>query len=163
KHICLHVAVKILSRNLFYYGAQQHIVRVIIMESSVRATIRRRLMLYHQLDRIHIKIGRASCRERDEISGVAFAMWYRKMLLIYFIFFFQAEDGIRDFHVTGVQTCALPIWSLSSNRCKTIDNIASVSLLADGFLKWLTTTGRISFGKIKVFRKGTISSLNVCF
>src|SRR5207302_3433868 len=27
-----------------------------------------------------------------------------------FCFFFQAEDGIRDFHVTGVQTCALPIW-----------------------------------------------------
>src|SRR5690606_40136057 len=27
-------------------------------------------------------------------------------------FFFQAEDGIRDFHVTGVQTCALPIWAL---------------------------------------------------
>src|SRR5207253_4944703 len=26
-------------------------------------------------------------------------------------FFFQAEDGIRDGHVTGVQTCALPIWS----------------------------------------------------
>src|SRR5690606_40984146 len=28
---------------------------------------------------------------------------------LYFSFFFQAEDGIRDFHVTGVQTCALPI------------------------------------------------------
>src|SRR5690606_40953855 len=27
----------------------------------------------------------------------------------YYFFFFQAEDGIRDFHVTGVQTCALPI------------------------------------------------------
>src|SRR5690606_41135963 len=27
-------------------------------------------------------------------------------------FFFQAEDGIRDFHVTGVQTCALPILAL---------------------------------------------------
>src|SRR5690606_39717395 len=27
---------------------------------------------------------------------------------------FQAEDGIRDFHVTGVQTCALPIWSTRS-------------------------------------------------
>src|SRR3712207_6954250 len=26
-------------------------------------------------------------------------------------FFFQAEDGIRDIGVTGVQTCALPIWS----------------------------------------------------
>src|SRR5690606_40652951 len=32
-------------------------------------------------------------------------------------FFFQAEDGIRDFHVTGVQTCALPIfWHVSSSR-----------------------------------------------
>src|SRR5699024_11329983 len=40
-------------------------------------------------------------------------------------FFFQAEDGIRDRNVTGVQTCALPIsrataachpWSLSSLR-----------------------------------------------
>src|SRR6266481_4676981 len=27
-----------------------------------------------------------------------------------FVFFFQAEDGIRDGTVTGVQTCALPIW-----------------------------------------------------
>src|SRR6266436_5935882 len=26
-------------------------------------------------------------------------------------FFFQAEDGIRDVAVTGVQTCALPIWA----------------------------------------------------
>src|SRR5436309_7984971 len=30
-------------------------------------------------------------------------------IFVYFFFFFQAEDGIRDFHVTGVQTCALPI------------------------------------------------------
>src|SRR3712207_7953333 len=29
-------------------------------------------------------------------------------------FFFQAEDGIRDIGVTGVQTCALPIWLRSS-------------------------------------------------
>src|SRR5687767_16015996 len=28
-----------------------------------------------------------------------------------FAFFFQAEDGIRDKLVTGVQTCALPIWN----------------------------------------------------
>src|SRR5205085_3379192 len=28
---------------------------------------------------------------------------------IFFFFFFQAEDGIRDLTVTGVQTCALPI------------------------------------------------------
>src|SRR5690606_39706371 len=35
-----------------------------------------------------------------------------------FLFFFQAEDGIRDFHVTGVQTCALPICrSAPARRC----------------------------------------------
>src|SRR5690349_22059126 len=28
---------------------------------------------------------------------------------LFFFFFFQAEDGIRDLYVTGVQTCALPI------------------------------------------------------
>src|SRR2546430_16904634 len=31
------------------------------------------------------------------------------MCSIFFFFFFQAEDGIRDLTVTGVQTCALPI------------------------------------------------------
>src|SRR5437762_3645869 len=30
-------------------------------------------------------------------------------LFFFFFFFFQAEDGIRDTSVTGVQTCALPI------------------------------------------------------
>src|SRR3989454_1542715 len=30
-------------------------------------------------------------------------------------FFFQAEDGIRDYKVTGVQTCALPICSVPSS------------------------------------------------
>src|SRR2546425_2172309 len=30
-------------------------------------------------------------------------------MFLYFFFFFQAEDGIRDKLVTGVQTCALPI------------------------------------------------------
>src|SRR2546430_6802470 len=30
----------------------------------------------------------------------------------FFCFFFQAEDGIRDLTVTGVQTCALPIWGV---------------------------------------------------
>src|SRR2546427_1028003 len=31
-------------------------------------------------------------------------------------FFFQAEDGIRDLTVTGVQTCALPIYGLVDER-----------------------------------------------
>src|SRR6266545_1926749 len=32
------------------------------------------------------------------------------VLVVGSVFFFQAEDGIRDKLVTGVQTCALPIW-----------------------------------------------------
>src|SRR5256885_12197235 len=32
-------------------------------------------------------------------------------------FFFQAEDGIRDYKVTGVQTCALPISSVALTLC----------------------------------------------
>src|SRR2546426_8028706 len=37
------------------------------------------------------------------------------MPLRYF-FFFQAEDGIRDYKVTGVQTCALPIYQVTTLR-----------------------------------------------
>src|SRR5256885_12042572 len=32
-----------------------------------------------------------------------------RSVCVYVFFFFQAEDGIRDYKVTGVQTCALPI------------------------------------------------------
>src|SRR5688572_31206406 len=38
---------------------------------------------------------------------ICFACLY--VFFFYFFFFFQAEDGIRDLTVTGVQTCALPI------------------------------------------------------
>src|SRR2546430_4306246 len=34
--------------------------------------------------------------------------------ILFVFFFFQAEDGIRDLTVTGVQTCALPIWPMDS-------------------------------------------------
>src|SRR5437870_9772407 len=36
-------------------------------------------------------------------------LYFYYFFLYCFFFFFQAEDGIRDGHVTGVQTCALPI------------------------------------------------------
>src|SRR2546427_6467529 len=36
--------------------------------------------------------------------------------MFFFFFFFQAEDGIRDLTVTGVQTCALPISTGGSTR-----------------------------------------------
>src|SRR5690606_39298654 len=50
------------------------------------------------------------------------------------VFFFQAEDGIRDFHVTGVQTCALPISLLKLSRSVTVvppHTRTSLSALAD--------------------------------
>src|SRR5690606_40184690 len=40
----------------------------------------------------------------------------RSCLWLNSFFFFQAEDGIRDFHVTGVQTCALPILLAEKDR-----------------------------------------------
>src|SRR5690625_825319 len=46
---------------------------------------------------------------------------------IIFYFFFQAEDGIRDGHVTGVQTCALPISS-----CKEIQHLLTRSRVVCG-------------------------------
>src|SRR5258706_8159148 len=40
------------------------------------------------------------------LTGLSFSVFV-------FFFFFQAEDGIRDWSVTGVQTCALPICTLA--------------------------------------------------
>src|SRR5256885_8567999 len=41
-------------------------------------------------------------------KGHSWGITHRAVLFCFF--FFQAEDGIRDYKVTGVQTCALPIW-----------------------------------------------------
>src|SRR5690606_4042568 len=42
-------------------------------------------------------------------------------VIFYIFFFFQAEDGIRDFHVTGVQTCALPIYKVIRQFGEVVD------------------------------------------
>src|SRR5436309_9905746 len=56
---------------------------------------------------------------------------------VLFFFFFQAEDGIRDFHVTGVQTCALPISDPAAQRGLP----AELVLAADQFL--IKPAGRV--------------------
>src|SRR5256885_7429810 len=43
-------------------------------------------------------------------SAILIASVCTSSAIIYIFFFFQAEDGIRDYKVTGVQTCALPIF-----------------------------------------------------
>src|SRR2546429_1448089 len=48
----------------------------------------------------------------DDMMG---KLYWRGLVMVdsfVFVFFFQAEDGIRDVAVTGVQTCALPISTL---------------------------------------------------
>src|SRR5437764_5485332 len=69
--------------------------------------------------------GDSSCLESDNyhvvqilgcFTSATVALWgvssrgSKSKWSISFFFFFQAEDGIRDTSVTGVQTCALPIW-----------------------------------------------------
>src|SRR5690349_24213228 len=48
--------------------------------------------------------GRVTLTRVERVGGSSLCSYE-----IYYIFFFQAEDGIRDLYVTGVQTCALPI------------------------------------------------------
>ena len=51
--------------------------------------------------------------------------------MCFFVFFFQAEDGIRDLIVTGVQTCALPIWSINIIITKKISkDDSAITILA---------------------------------
>src|SRR5207253_6146427 len=46
------------------------------------------------------------------------------MSIVFFLFFFfQAEDGIRDGHVTGVQTCALPISQQLAKEADRVENM----------------------------------------
>src|SRR5256885_7883612 len=46
-------------------------------------------------------------------------------------FFFQAEDGIRDYKVTGVQTCALPIFIASGRGALQLTRIARKSVIVN--------------------------------
>src|SRR2546430_6664131 len=51
----------------------------------------------------------------------------KRYLLYICIFFFQAEDGIRDLTVTGVQTCALPISGAIASRRARQDPVLRMS------------------------------------
>src|SRR5256885_10946576 len=45
--------------------------------------------------------------------------------MVCMFFFFQAEDGIRDYKVTGVQTCALPICMVDADTGETLSPLAA--------------------------------------
>src|SRR5690606_39337081 len=58
-------------------------------------------------------------------------------------FFFQAEDGIRDFHVTGVQTCALPI-SYGASNARRSSRIAMCYLRVPSAVVMASTNAAVS-------------------
>src|SRR5687768_13362823 len=63
--------------------------------------------------------------------------------------FFQAEDGIRDVAVTGVQTCALPIWERASSVCPVRPNVrrANIALSKRRANPDATTTPTVSLSE----------------
>src|SRR5256886_8993084 len=67
--------------------------------------------------------------------------------LMLFFFFFQAEDGIRDLTVTGVQTCALPISTFDSGDTTTLNGdgtfARTVSFADPNGAPW---TGTVDYG-----------------
>ena len=59
-------------------------------------------------------------------------------IYILFFFFFQAEDGIRDVAVTGVQTCALPIYVDVTGSSNTFTLDTGTSALSENLdLDWI--------------------------
>src|SRR5256885_16693532 len=54
------------------------------------------------------------------------------------IFFFQAEDGIRDYKVTGVQTCALPIFPSPSPPFLVLRESKQACFQSTGFYKYIS-------------------------
>src|SRR2546430_10315140 len=73
-----------------------------------------------------------------------------------FFFFFQAEDGIRDLTVTGVQTCALPIsWQLGGYGTATPMRIALTDVrqvATRGFSSDRTVVLFIGLGAVEIGR-----------
>ena len=61
--------------------------------------------------------------------------WKINKVFIFVYFFFQAEDGIRDSPVTGVQTCALPIYNARCVSAKTLES--STEYGSESFNTWI--------------------------
>src|ERR1022692_5123179 len=78
-----------------------------------------------------------------------------------FFFFFQAEDGIRDYKVTGVQTCALPICygRRQPTSCKIHFHGIMVRLASIAAISWPNLSWEASAPWI---RKLSSASLNAC-
>src|SRR5687767_15755114 len=81
----------------------------------------------------------------------------------FFFFFFQAEDGIRDKLVTGVQTCALPIFPKGVFNVVTCsrDNVAAVGdeLISNPTVRGVSFTGSTAIGSQVAAKAGDRKSV----
>src|SRR5215208_6335185 len=69
----------------------------------------------------------------------------------FFFFFFQAEDGIRGGHVTGVQTCALPICDWEKHMAR-VSETSAQGIRAYPLCSPNTTTQTFNMSNTQVFR-----------
>src|SRR5205807_4401890 len=74
-----------------------------------------------------------------------YVYYFLLLFFFFFFFFFQAEDGIRDYKVTGVQTCALPIFDYWVEWCGPCKMIAPA--LDDSAESY---AGRLNVAKVNV-------------
>src|SRR3989440_7079409 len=82
------------------------------------------------------------CSDRVWVSDVCSAV-----ISLFFVFFFQAEDGIRDLIVTGVQTCALPISTAQPPAAWTAKPLpGSAKLLGEALRERMTVPAEMGRG-----------------
>src|SRR5216683_4185588 len=85
-------------------------------------------------------------------------------LWLVFFFFFQAEDGIRDLIVTGVQTCALPIYEPMRRpppRPHRLIRPPSAARRAHGDRKSVVWGKSVDLGGRRIIKKKTITNQNL--
>src|SRR5256885_8788723 len=100
----------------------------------------------------------SSVRYVDSTIGVCLCLtysssYYRYCLAyqLFFFFFFQAEDGIRDYKVTGVQTCALPIFTRGSRTSD--DRHRTLRATVEWSHRLLTEEERVLFARLSIFAR----------
>src|SRR5436309_530118 len=90
-----------------------------------------------------------------------YLVYHSLFYYFFFFFFFQAEDGIRDFHVTGVQTCALPILPDATLKIPEILWLASIARMYAVAASWMPRIGLQMEGLLMTMVRSFMALLNI--